>query len=448
MSHDTAFHGALEGSKRGLCLINNSKKHSIALNPMLSVSLFSVRAVLNSQPNILTINRPDAPQMNQTLMQAFHDALENSPSADLLSVFGATYVRAHRVAQYKELSEAGCLNFLTINNLHDEISAHPEINLRDYFPSDYDRRYRWVMPNATPEERAAEPQHPKEPCDWLREMLSKVDTANILYPLSNQATSLLQKHSNLSDSYSSSQTELVASLKSLILHSERLFDLSTRGAVVKCGNEIAIKVFPNSRDLTEYHNLRYLADHVPELPIPRVHGLITLGNFHAMFMSYIPGITLDTAWPDLSHEAKLSLQRQLNWISSQLRNLQQHDGPQLGGLGGEGVKDYRIMEIFAKTGITTARQFDELQFSAKHRASPSYVKLLRSFLRKENRSIKGSVFTHGDLKKTNIMVEKDPTNTDAYIITGIIDWEEGGFYPEYYECTTLSNGQSIDCDDD
>lgn len=106
------------------------------------------------------------------------------------------------------------------------------------------------------------------------------------------------------------------------------------------------------------------------------------------------------------------------------------------------------MELFAKTGITTARQFDELQFSAKHRASPSYVKLLRSFLRNENRSLKGSVFTHGDLKKTNIMVEKDPTNTDAYIITGIIDWEEGGFYPEYYECTTLSNGQSIDCDDD
>jgi hypothetical protein len=35
---------------------------------------------------------------------------------------------------------------------------------------------------------------------------------------------------------------LAASLKRLILHSERLFDLSIRGVVVKCSDEIAIKV--------------------------------------------------------------------------------------------------------------------------------------------------------------------------------------------------------------
>ncbi|OAT08384.1 hypothetical protein BDBG_04342 [Blastomyces gilchristii SLH14081] len=404
-------------------------------------------AVLNHQRKILTINRPDAPQMNQTLMQAFHDALENNPSADLLSVVGAAYLRAHRVAQYKELSETGCLNFLTVNNLHDEINAHPEINLRDYFPSDYDRRYRWLMPTAKAEEKTLEPPQKKEPSDWLCEKLSRIDTASILYPLSNQATALIQKYS-VDNSYSSPETALAAAMKMLILHSERLFDLSIRGVVVKCGDELAIKVFPNSRDLTEYHNLQYLAAHAAELPIPRVHGLVALGTFRAMFMSYIPGITLDKAWPSLSHEAKLSLRRQLDWIFVQLRSLQQRDGLQLGGVGGEGVKDYRIMEVSSKKGIITAWQFDELQFSAKHRASPSYAKLLRSFLKKENKSLRGSVFTHGDLKKTNILVEKDPRNADAYIVTGIIDWEEGGFYPEYYECTTLSNGQSIETDDD
>lgn len=40
---------------------------------------------------------------------------------------------------------------------------------------------------------------------------------------------------------------------------------------------------------------------------------------------------------------------------------------------GEGLKDYRIMEILTYKGITTAKGFDELQFSAKHRASPCYV---------------------------------------------------------------------------
>ena len=37
------------------------------------------------------------------------------------------------------------------------------------------------------------------------------------------------------------------------------------------------------------------------------------------------------------------------------------------------------------------------------------------------------VFTHGDLAPRNIMISKD------FVITGIIDWEYGGWYPEYWE---------------
>ncbi|KAJ5278210.1 hypothetical protein N7524_004363 [Penicillium chrysogenum] len=272
---------------------------------------------------------PDAPEMNRVLMQAFHNALEKDPSADLLSVVGETYLGAHQVAQYEGLSDAGRLNLRTINDLLDQISAHPEINLRDCFPSSYDRKYRWMMPEAKEEAKTSKPEHPMEPRDWLHDRLDKIDTASILYPLSNQAMALLQAYS-ANNSYSSSETALAASLKRLILHSERLFDLSIRGVVVKCSDEIAIKVFPDSSDFTEYHNLQYLAAHLPELPIPRVHGLLILGNVNAMFMSYIPGVTVERAWPSLSHEAKLSLQKQLDWIFSRLRSLRQDDGPQLG----------------------------------------------------------------------------------------------------------------------
>ncbi|KAL2869622.1 uncharacterized protein BJX67DRAFT_347711 [Aspergillus lucknowensis] len=173
----------------------------------------------------------------------------------------------------------------------------------------------------------------------------------------------------------------------------------------------------------------------------------------ATFMTYIPGTTLESTWSTLSHDAKVSIQSQLDRIFSHLRSLRQDDGPGLGGVrggcvGGEGVKDYRIMETFAYKGITTAGGFDELQFSAKHRASPCYVRLLRSFLEDENKSLRGSVFTHGDLKKRNIMVQRDSENPELYTVTGIVDWVDSGFYPEYYECTALSNGQNIDHDDD
>ncbi|KAK2813705.1 hypothetical protein FQN50_000103 [Emmonsiellopsis sp. PD_5] len=396
------------------------------------------------QPSYLPLDKPDAEQMNRDLMQAFHEALEKDPAIDLLSVVGTAYLRAHRRAQYRKLSEAGRYNLQTINNLHDDVLARPEINLRDRFPSDYARRYGWAMPNTT--EKPPDPPQPKPPRDWVREKLDRINTASIIYPLSEQASALLRKPSE-KNNYSDGRA-LAASLKTLILNSERLFELSIRGVVVKCNDTLVIKVFPDSRDLTEYHNLQYLADHACHLPIPKPHGLIMLGNLRAMFMSYIPGITLEKAWLHMSHGAKLSLQKQLDLIFSQLRSLRQDDGHELGGVGGEGVKDYRIMEVFAYKGITTARGFDELQFSAKHRASPCYVKLLRSLLAEQNKTLRGSVFTHGDLKKSNIMVIQDPNNPDAYEITGIIDWEDSGFYPEYYECTTLSNGQSIMSDDD
>ncbi|KAJ5281030.1 hypothetical protein N7478_006402 [Penicillium angulare] len=249
-------------------------------------------------------------------------------------------------------------------------------------------------------EKSPPTQQPEQPPDWLHENFEPIETARIIYPLSSQA------------------------------------------------DELVIKTFPVSRDFTGYHNLQYLAENVPDLPVPKPYGLIVLGSVGVMFMSYVPGTALNQVWSLLSHEGKLSIQKQLDNIFSRLRSLRKDDGIELGGSRGEGVRDYRIMETLAYKGITTARGFDELQFSAKHRASLCYVKLLRSFLDEENRSLQGSVFTHGALKKCNIMVEEDPEKADFYVVSGVIDWEDSGFYPEYYESTTLSNGQSIMSDED
>jgi Predicted aminoglycoside phosphotransferase len=58
------------------------------------------------------------------------------------------------------------------------------------------------------------------------------------------------------------------------------------------------------------------------------------------------------------------------------------------------------------------------------------------------------VFTHGDVRVDNIMVTKDRNINGHYIVTGIIDWEDSGFYPAYYECTTLTRTLSLVDEDD
>lgn len=190
--------------------------------------------------------------------------------------------------------------------------------------------------------------------------------------------------------------------------------------------------------------MEYLAKNAPDIPAPRPHGLIAFGPFRVIFMSYIPDITLTQAWPNLSHNEKLSIKDQLDGIFCRLRTIRQDDNNVLGGVCGEGVKELQVDECASFKDITTITQFNELQFSAVHHGSNSYVKLLRSFLENDNSStsIHGSVFTHGDVRTDNIMVKKDP-DTGRYVVSGIIDWEDSGFYPEYHESTVLTRTLSV-----
>lgn len=75
--------------------------------------------------------------------------------------------------------------------------------------------------------------------------------------------------------------------------------------------------------------------------------------------------------------------------------------------------------------------------------------LLRSLLHYDNLNIAhGLVFTHGDVRIDNIMVKKNPDIKGHCFVTGIIDWEDSGFYPAYYECTALTRTLSLVDEDD
>jgi hypothetical protein len=100
------------------------------------------------------------------------------------------------------------------------------------------------------------------------------------------------------------------------------------------------------------------------------------------------------------------------------------------------VKELRVDECSTFKSITSTKEFNGLQFSARHHGSNTYVKLIRSFLDHDKSIIiEEPVSTHGDVRTDNIMVKKDST---GYVVTGIIDWEDSGFYPAYHECLVLT----------
>lgn len=146
-------------------------------------------------------------------------------------------------------------------------------------------------------------------------------------------------------------------------------------------------------------------------------------------MTYIPTKTLQSAWPNLTTENKLSIQNSVQSIFSTLRSLKMPLGHNMGGVGGEGVRDFHMVEHKTQH-LNTISAFEDWQFSV-NKLPPNYAftTFLRNFLPPSNNEC---VFTHGDIRPANIMVKQNAAD-DSYTISGVVDWEISGFYPEYME---------------
>jgi len=151
-----------------------------------------------------------------------------------------------------------------------------------------------------------------------------------------------------------------------------------------------------------------------------------------MFLSYVEGISLDKIWSSLTTPLKQSLQQQLEGIFQNLRLL-----PLLPKSYGNGhparCKDFRRHLRTSTTEIHNEHEFNTfLTSSNPTNVSASYLRIVRSQLRTDHKTY----LTHADLHPGNIMVSHGMSNI---AITGIIDWELSGNYPEYWEFVKAHN---------
>lgn len=144
-------------------------------------------------------------------------------------------------------------------------------------------------------------------------------------------------------------------------------------------------------------------------------------------------------WTQLDFTQKTSVQNQLNQILIDLRSLTLPDGMCLGGVAGEGCKDAKRHFRRSTTPIKTVNDFEKLQFPQPSFSGHVFADLLRQFspLRQSSPMEYHCVFTHGDIRPDNIAVEiGDDGNCQ---VTGLLDWEYSGFYPDHYESIKVTN---------
>lgn len=205
--------------------------------------------------------------------------------------------------------------------------------------------------------------------------------------------------------------------------------------VFRCAPGIVVKATRCLDDYTEYTALQYLRQHKPTIPAPRPLGFVKIGSISLIFMTHMPSKTLETVWHELDYNQKVSISDQLNAILEDLRSLPHATGF-LGGVAGEGCKDARRQLRKSDKPITTLDEFEDFLFTSPFPGGAVFVELLRQLSPMSSASLPRVVFTHGDLQPHNILVDMVGKK---YVVSGLLDWEYSGFYPEYYEAVRSTN---------
>lgn len=196
-------------------------------------------------------------------------------------------------------------------------------------------------------------------------------------------------------------------------------------AVVQLDHRVVVKLGPNI-SITDADMTAHIQKNSPDIPVPLPLGVLSLGGMTYAFMRLIDGCSLDKLWPDLTDFEKCSVRDQLDLILEKLRLLPTPN-QYLGGGNPPQCVDCRMGKRTSPLRMESETQFNEFLLSGNGQPGMEpYVEFIRPMLRENHRF----VLTHGDLHPRNIMAVKDG---GGIRVTGLIDWEVGGVYPEYWE---------------
>lgn len=412
-------------------MAHTKRKRSISSSSSISIhnALRSTEDTDTSQPH----EDSEAATINRNLIRIFEVALQVDIEVDLKGLIPGDY--QERLAKAKGDAVA-----------HSKGPSNRESVIREHEDSDFDSRAmdKEAASSNTPEWYGRD-HTSSYPYD-LRPELNPALSVAVVFPFSEQMQIMLSKQKQklqYSDDRNS-PAELADTIVETLWEGEILY-CHIGIMILRCGKDLVAKI--KDSDTTEYTSCEYLTRNAPDIPVPRMHGCIRLGRWLIMFMSHIPSTSLDKVWPKLSHENKERIRDRLNEILQRLRTLRQPDGLPIGGVAGEAAWEIRGTGEVRKSPkpISTSLEFHKYSTALADwdLAESPYMVLLHSTVPPPE---PGSVFTHGELRTGNIMVDKDENG--QYLVTGIIDWEFSGFYPEYQESVSMTRYTRFGMDDD
>lgn len=151
-----------------------------------------------------------------------------------------------------------------------------------------------------------------------------------------------------------------------------------------------------------------------------------------LVMTAMPGQPLDTVFHRLSYKEREQLSKDLKSALSQLRCIPKKTSHAFSNSCGGPMVDHR----FPSGNRGPFHLISDFNAMLVHRSVLQETKdNISSVHARQYRS----VFTHADLHPSNILIDRGR-------LSGIVDWECAGFFPEYWEFTKLMYGVRRDAE--
>jgi aminoglycoside phosphotransferase len=220
-----------------------------------------------------------------------------------------------------------------------------------------------------------------------------------------------------------------------------IFDFPLGGRrVVGLDNNIVVK-YGRNIDLDEAKSTSFVAQNT-SLPVPRILGTYTYESKNYIFMTRMKGIPLSECLHSLSIKDYDIIAEEMKIYLTELRALRIEDFEKrsyIGSVGFGEVKD-KMLRAGKRERGPFATELDlhsnicERWVESMNFGNPKpnyYVNIVRRmYAEKSDHKI---VFTHADLAPSNVLVNEGH-------IMGIVDWQDAGWYPEYWEYVTIMYG--------
>lgn len=179
---------------------------------------------------------------------------------------------------------------------------------------------------------------------------------------------------------------------------------------------------------SEPHALYLLEKHAPAVPAPLLLEIFADRQGKEQFvMTAVPGERLKDVFHRMSYAERNRCAEDLAGVVHQLRSVPNDTGRYLASTTGGPITDHRATS-------TQCGPYDTEDRFNRH-LSQGIGSVLEQNIA-SMRAVCGShrsVFTHSDFFMTNILIDRGR-------LSGVVDWECAGYFPEYWEFTKAMKG--------